>query len=527
MGTLAAFWLFERAGLDFAVLEVGLGGRLDAVNLIDADLALITSIGLDHAEWLGDTRESVAFEKAGILRAGKPALCGDLDPPQPLLEQVTALGAPLYLRGRDYDLALVDHGWHWRGLAADGQALALHDLPLLGLPMENAALALQAYALLELPWQAERLAEALRRTRVTGRLDRRDLSWDGQPRQLLLDVGHNPQAAQYLAQRLRAAAPRGRYLAVFGLLADKDLDGVLEPLTGLVQDWAVAPLPTPRSRPAAELEAALILRQVPASSHADIAAALDAQCAKATADDVILLFGSFYSVAEGLSGWPVERIRGVNHGLAGKRAEAAHRRGVGADRPGGDLPADAVHPRRRVAPGRGGSAAAPASAGHAQCRGAADRGAGTAARRRRHRSRDRRGRLPAAAGQPSQPIGGLPATPPPAQTQAPAASPPPSQPQPPAAPPSPPPAEKRLDANNLPQSWSVQLASLSNRARAEELQKTLRSQGYNAYIRSFDGMNRVFVGPVIQRAEADRLRDQLSKQQKLNGFVVRFQPERG
>ncbi|KSF30862.1 cell division protein [Pseudomonas aeruginosa] len=133
---------------------------------------------------------------------------------------------------------------------------------------------------------------------------------------------------------------------------------------------------------------------------------------------------------------------------------------------------------------------------------------------------------PAAAGQPSQPIGGLPATPPATQPppQAQAASPPPSQPQPPAAPP---PAEKRLDANNLPQSWSVQLASLSNRARAEELQKTLRSQGYNAYIRSFDGMNRVFVGPVIQRAEADRLRDQLSKQQKLNGFVVRFQPERG
>ncbi|MCV6502684.1 SPOR domain-containing protein [Pseudomonas aeruginosa] len=133
---------------------------------------------------------------------------------------------------------------------------------------------------------------------------------------------------------------------------------------------------------------------------------------------------------------------------------------------------------------------------------------------------------PAAAGQPSQPIGGLPATPPATQPppQAQAASQPPSQPQPPAAPP---PAEKRLDANNLPQSWSVQLASLSNRARAEELQKTLRSQGYNAYIRSFDGMNRVFVGPVIQRAEADRLRDQLSKQQKLNGFVVRFQPERG
>ncbi len=100
MGTLAAFWLFERASLDAVVLEVGLGGRLDAVNLVDADLALVTSIGLDHAEWLGDTRESVACEKAGILRQGKPALCGDLDPPLPLLQKVAELDCPLYLRGR-------------------------------------------------------------------------------------------------------------------------------------------------------------------------------------------------------------------------------------------------------------------------------------------------------------------------------------------------------------------------------------------------------------------------------------------
>ncbi|MET0947222.1 MAG: Mur ligase family protein, partial [Pseudomonas sp.] len=98
MGTLAAFWLFERAGLDVAVLEVGLGGRLDAVNLIDADLALVTSIGIDHADWLGDTRESVAFEKAGIFREGRPALCGDLDPPAPLLAQAAALNCPLWLR---------------------------------------------------------------------------------------------------------------------------------------------------------------------------------------------------------------------------------------------------------------------------------------------------------------------------------------------------------------------------------------------------------------------------------------------
>ena len=231
------------------------------------------------------------------------------------------------------------------------------------------------------------------------------------------------------------------------------------------------------------------------------------------------------------NGWPVERIRGVNHGLAGRGLK---QRIVGAlvlialaviflpmlftredesrqvvveapPRPQSPaMPSVEVQPTEvpELQPGEEGIApeiveegsppppASPASRS-AACR-----------RPRRPPSR-------------------------PAQAQAPAASLPPSQPQPPAAPPSPPPAEKRLDANNLPQSWSVQLASLSNRARAEELQKTLRSQGYNAYIRSFDGMNRVFVGPVIQRAEADRLRDQLSKQQKLNGFVVRFQPERG
>ncbi|KAF1056222.1 MAG: Dihydrofolate synthase/folylpolyglutamate synthase [Pseudomonas delhiensis] len=300
MGTLAAFWLFERAQLDAVVLEVGLGGRLDAVNLIDADIAVVTSIGLDHADWLGDTRDSVAFEKAGIFRAGKPAVCGDLEPPAVLLEQARNLGAPLTLRGRDFDLAFAECSWHWQGQGADGQHLELHDLPRLELPMENAALALQAYALTGLAWEPPALADALVRTRVTGRLDRRTLLWNGQPRHLLLDVGHNPHAAQYLSRRLAERPPKGRRLAAFGLLADKDLDGVLEPLLGLVQDWAVSALPTPRSRGAEELEAVLAARGASVHRHADFARALEAQCNQATADDEILVFGSFYSVAEAL-----------------------------------------------------------------------------------------------------------------------------------------------------------------------------------------------------------------------------------
>ena len=317
MGTLAAFWLFQRAALDAVVLEVGLGGRLDAVNLIDADLALVTSIGLDHADWLGDTRESVAFEKAGIFRAGKPALCGDTDPPQPLLEQVVQLNAPLFLRGRDYDLALEAQHWSWRGLDAKGEVLRLDRLPLLDLPMENAALALQAYALLELPWHAEQIASALLSTRVAGRLDRRTLNWQGKPLTLLLDVGHNPHAAAYLAQRLAARPLAGKRLAVFGLLADKDLAGVVTPLLSEVAEWAVAPLPTSRTRPAAELQAHLYNLGAHVTAYVDVKSALLAQCARVAAGDEILLFGSFYCVAEALD-WLAGHAKGeVRDGFAG------------------------------------------------------------------------------------------------------------------------------------------------------------------------------------------------------------------
>lgn len=317
MGTLAAFWLFEQAGLDAVVLEVGLGGRLDAVNLVDADLALVTSIGLDHGDWLGDSRESVAFEKAGILRAGKPALCGDLEPPVPLLQRVATLDCPFFLRGRDYDLAVDAGAWHWRGLNGQGEVLELHDLPLLDLPLENAALAVQAYALLALPWQPEQIATALLATHVVGRLDRRVLRWQGKTLTLLLDVGHNPHAADYLAQRLASRPPAGQRLAVFGLLADKDLPGVLRPLLAEVQSWAVTTLPTGRARPAFELQAALSGFGANAHSYPDVVAALEAQCEQAAEGDEILVFGSFYCVAEALDWLALRAQEEASNGFAG------------------------------------------------------------------------------------------------------------------------------------------------------------------------------------------------------------------
>ena len=317
MGTLAAFWLFQHSALDAVVLEVGLGGRLDTVNIVDADLALVTSIGVDHVDYLGDTRESVAYEKAGIFRQGAPALCGDLNPPQPLLDKARELNCPFFLRGRDFDLAQGDAHWQWRGVDRRGQAVELHDLPLLDLPMENAALALQAYLLLDLPWQAQQLIAALQQTRVVGRLDRRQFDWQGKRLNLLLDVGHNPHAAEYLAERLARRPVAGRRLAVFGLLADKDLGGVVARLSGSVHSWAVAPLDSSRARPVADLQAALENLGATVTSHVSVAAALDAQCEQAAAEDEILLFGSFYCVAEALEWLARRSTEEAAHGNVG------------------------------------------------------------------------------------------------------------------------------------------------------------------------------------------------------------------
>ncbi|SEL61088.1 dihydrofolate synthase / folylpolyglutamate synthase [Atopomonas hussainii] len=303
-GTLAAFMLFAEAQLDVAVLEVGLGGRLDAVNLVDADVAVITSIGLDHAEYLGNSRESVAFEKAGIMRAGKPAVCGDRLPPEPLLSKAAELGAPLLVRDQAFYLAWAGQGetlcWHWQGRSASGELLELHDLPLLSLPEDNAAVALQAYALLGYPLERDAVIQALSASHVMGRMQRIELAGAYAGRSLILDVGHNPHAMQFVAERLQRLPCAGRRLAVFGLLADKDLVGVVEALKPLVDSWVVADLPTPRARPSREIVQCLAAQSLPAQAYPCVADALQAQLQASQAGDQILLLGSFYTVTEAI-----------------------------------------------------------------------------------------------------------------------------------------------------------------------------------------------------------------------------------
>lgn len=311
-GTLAALWLFKQAKLDAVVLEVGLGGRLDAVNVVDAHVAVVTSIGLDHQEYLGDTRELVGFEKAGILRPGCPVVAGELDLPSSFVAEVTRLNARLLQRSAQFDWSpAADGRWTFRGLDSRDQPRTLHDLPAVRLPRDNLSVAIQAFWAAGLELSDTLIRQALRDAYVPGRLEWRTVSWLGQPRKLCLDVGHNPQAASYLGASLkhRTAARH----AVFGLLSDKDLAGVVEPLSGLFQSWAVAPLPSPRSRSAEELAEHLIARGERVEQFQTVAEALRDALDNTPATTDIVIFGSFFCVADAIL-WLSENTQELTDG---------------------------------------------------------------------------------------------------------------------------------------------------------------------------------------------------------------------
>ncbi|WP_304638668.1 bifunctional tetrahydrofolate synthase/dihydrofolate synthase [Pseudomonas sp.] len=299
IGTLAALWLFREAGLDAVVLEVGLGGRLDAVNIVDPHVAVISSIGLDHREYLGDTRDSVGFEKAGILRSGRPAVTGERDLPEGFSNQAARLGVSPLQAGRDFVWeSTADDCWAIQGLLPGGGSRRVNRLPAVRLPRDNLALALQAFWLAGLDLSDTLIAQAMREAYVAGRLDRRTISWRGQPRRLCLDVGHNPHAAAFLATDL--ARHDVARQAVFGLLADKDLPGVVAELSGRFEAWATVPLNTPRARSAEEISAHLIAAGERAESFASVAAALEDLLDNTPASTEIVVFGSFFLVAEAI-----------------------------------------------------------------------------------------------------------------------------------------------------------------------------------------------------------------------------------
>ncbi|HEX7803498.1 MAG TPA: folylpolyglutamate synthase/dihydrofolate synthase family protein [Pseudoxanthomonas sp.] len=297
-GTLAALWLFQQSNLDLAVLEVGLGGRLDAVNIVDPDVAVITTVDIDHIDWLGTDRESIGFEKAGIARAWKPLILGEKDSPSSVLRHAYAIGANAVRLGSDFIHEPVDEShWRWRDA---GFEIELPN-PMLSAPVQraNAASAIAALRALDIELPTSALATGVATATLPGRLQRFDLH--GTP--VIVDVGHNPQAARELSAWLRAEPVSGRTLAVFAALADKDVQGVVAALEGEVAAWFLAGLESAgaRGQSVDELASKVSGAAAAGSRHADVHAALQAARTQAHAEDRILVFGSFHTVAEALA----------------------------------------------------------------------------------------------------------------------------------------------------------------------------------------------------------------------------------
>jgi len=295
-GTLAALDIFWRAGLDVQLLEVGLGGRLDAVNIVEPDVSLITSICIDHVEWLGGTREAIGLEKAGIFRAATPAIVGDPKPPKSLIQSAIDKHALLYCIGKDFGYTKQASGWDW--FFADKK---ITHLPEPGLKGEhqyrNASAVILAVTQLAktLPVSEASIQQGLENVQLTGRFQ---LIPGEIP--VLLDVGHNPQAVRTLAEYISNMFPDRRIHAVFSMMKDKDIPGVVEIMNPVVHDWFFAPLANPRA--ATESVMREIFSQSSVSNvsfgFSGFAEAFSAAKNQSQKGDLLLVFGSFFLVSD-------------------------------------------------------------------------------------------------------------------------------------------------------------------------------------------------------------------------------------
>ena len=298
--TLVILRLFQQAGLDVAILEVGLGGRLDTVNLVDADCAIVTSIDIDHVEYLGGTREAIGWEKAHIFRPGRPAICSDPMPPQSLIDHATTIGADLWLFGRDFNYSGDRQQWSYGGRSQRRNSLAYPALRGAN-QLLNAAGVLAALEALRarLPVSQQAVRKGLATVDLPGRFQ----VLPGRPA-VILDVSHNPHAAAHLATNLDNMGFFPYTWAVFGMLRDKDIDQVIDKLKSRIDHWLVTDLPGPRAASAAEIIAKLARAGITAGPERRIEAfespaqALRAATGAAAENDRIVVFGSFLTVSD-------------------------------------------------------------------------------------------------------------------------------------------------------------------------------------------------------------------------------------
>lgn len=295
--TLAAFAIMKMAKVDVCLVEVGLGGRLDATNIIAPDACVITTIDLDHQDWLGNDRETIGREKAGIFRAHVPAIIGDLAVPHSVLAVAEQLASQVSLVGRDFHYTEQPHNWHWHG------AQQMLELPLPQVPVQNVATSLATLAALGLLPTRERVVKVLSEMTLPGRMQ-----WLSQTPGILLDVAHNPQSATYLAQQLTKLAPQyRRVIALIGMLKDKDITQSLAAFAPTINHWHCVSLPGGRGASALQVQQALPA-EATSSSYADVASAWQHLRPGLAADELLVIFGSFVTVSAVLELWHQETL---------------------------------------------------------------------------------------------------------------------------------------------------------------------------------------------------------------------------
>ncbi|MDG6459538.1 bifunctional tetrahydrofolate synthase/dihydrofolate synthase [Glaesserella parasuis] len=300
-GTLAALDLFRKAKIDVAILEVGLGGRLDATNIVDPDFAVITSIDIDHVEFLGDNREAIGREKAGIFRPNIPVVIGEPDCPQSILDYAKELQCHVFRRDIDWTFSAESDRLQWQSKT---KSLTV---PLPKIPQPNCATALAVLTQLPFELSDEILVQAVAEAQMTARfqlLGEQDFVTFSQNRplaQVIIDVGHNPHAARYLADRLAEwIQPNRKIYAVFSALVDKDLSGIVEPLEELIDEWHCAGLQGYRGQSGTEVKSKLLtaLPNAKAVAYENVIEASQVLFETANEQDIILVFGSFHTVAD-------------------------------------------------------------------------------------------------------------------------------------------------------------------------------------------------------------------------------------
>jgi len=285
--TLAALIVVSHIQPDYLLLEVGLGGRLDATNMIDCDVAVLTTVDLDHQAFLGNTREKIGFEKAGIMRPNTYAVVGDLNPPQSVIEHADNIGAKLLCRDKAFSLSVNET--HWSYVLNDQQ---YDNLIAPYIPMDNVATALAVLSLFEISLDTDKINAVIGQTKVPGRMELFTTHCD-----VLLDVGHNPQAADYLASQL-SSMNYNKIFAVAGMLIDKDITHALLPLVNYVDTWYLGSLTAHRGATAQQLFDKLSAPKASVNCFDNIIQAFKMASSVAGPNDLILVYGSFYTVAE-------------------------------------------------------------------------------------------------------------------------------------------------------------------------------------------------------------------------------------